>query len=203
MARYRTCLTFLLLGLVPSISGCQIVNDLIYGTKNQPPDEFQVVNQPPLSMPPDYGLRPPKPGTARPNEVDPAENSRRSVFGIEGDLPYDLNSENSANRSNGELIILKRAGAIRANPEIRRILNTESGAPAQVEHSLAETLLFMGEEEQKDEALLDPVEEYRRIYGQPVPSAPGTETDDDGDKTSAARDNDLKFVLSYNLPIGD
>jgi len=179
VARYRTCLSFLLLGLVPAISGCQIVNDLIYGTKSNPPDEFQVVNQPPLSIPPNYGLRPPKPGAARPNEVDPAENSRRTVFGIKDDRPYGMDAANAATRSSGELVLLKQAGGLRADPEIRRLLNTESGAPAQVERSLTETLLFMGEEEQKEEALLDPVEEYRRIYGQPVPSAPGTETDDD------------------------
>jgi len=179
VARYRTCLSFLLLGLVPAISGCQIVNDLIYGTKSNPPDEFQVVNQPPLSMPPNYGLRPPKPGAARPNKVDPAESSRKTVFGIKDDRPYGMDDANAATRSSGELVLLKQAGGLRADPEIRRLLNTESGAPAQVERSLTETLLFMGEEEQKEEALLDPVEEYRRIYGQPVPSAPGTETDDD------------------------
>lgn len=183
MARYRTCLTFLLLGLAPAFSGCQIINDLIYGTKSHPPDEFQVVNQPPLSMPPDYGLRPPKPGAARPNDVDPAESSRKAVFGIKDDRPYGMDDASAATRSNGELVLLKQAGGRRADPNIRRVLNTESGAPAEVERSLTESLLFMDEEEPKDEALLDPVEEYRRIYGQPVPSAPGTETDDDSGDT--------------------
>lgn len=179
MARLRNYLPLLLLCLAPAIGGCQIADDLIYGTKSKPPDEFQVVNQPPLSLPPDYGLRPPKPGAGRPNELEPAERSRRAIFGIKDDRPYGMDAASAANRSPGELAVLNRSGAARPDPNIRRILNEESGTPAENDRNFAEELLFLGEEDKKDEAVLDPVEEYRRIYGQPLPSAPGTATEDD------------------------
>ncbi len=161
------------------MAGCQIADDLIYGTKSKPPDEFQVVNQPPLSMPPDYGLRPPKHGAKRPNAVEPAESSRQAVFGIKDDRPYGGDTTDVASRTSGERALLSRAGALQVDPGIRRVLNEEGTGPVEDSRSLAEELLFMGEDEKKDETLLDPVEEYRRIYDQPVPSAPGTEADDD------------------------
>ena len=40
------------------------------------PDEFAVVTRAPLSLPPDYGLRPPRPGAARPNEASPRDDAQ-------------------------------------------------------------------------------------------------------------------------------
>ena len=40
-----------------------------FGLTRDTPDEFTVVTRAPLSMPPDYTLRPPEPGTARPQDV--------------------------------------------------------------------------------------------------------------------------------------
>jgi hypothetical protein len=39
-----------------------------FGLTRDSPDEFTVVTRAPLSMPPDFGLRPPQPGVARPQE---------------------------------------------------------------------------------------------------------------------------------------
>src|SRR5260221_5118878 len=46
-----------------------------------PPEEFQVVGRAPLSMPPDYKLRPPAPGTTRPQEQSPGVAARAAVLG--------------------------------------------------------------------------------------------------------------------------
>ncbi|MCE2510354.1 MAG: DUF3035 domain-containing protein [Alphaproteobacteria bacterium] len=179
MPRRYAFLSVLLLGLVPAITGCQLAEDLVYGTKSRPPDEFQVVNQPPLSMPPDYGLRPPKPGATRPNTAEPAQRARQAVFGIDDEKLHPLDETSVASRTIGERALLSRAGATRANPEIRRILNTEGAAIAQEDRSLTEQLLFMDAQEKPTDETLDPIEEYRRIYGQPVPSAPSTDTGQD------------------------
>src|SRR5215469_1772114 len=55
----------LLLGLM----GCS--NDLsrTFGLTRDTPDEFTVTTRAPLSMPPDYSLRPPQPGATRPQEM--------------------------------------------------------------------------------------------------------------------------------------
>lgn len=40
-----------------------------FGLTRDAPDEFTVVTRAPLSMPPDFSLRPPEPGVARPQET--------------------------------------------------------------------------------------------------------------------------------------
>ncbi len=58
----------LLLGATSLLSACGSGNDLArnFGFVRDAPDEFTVTTQAPLSMPPDYALRPPRPGAARP-----------------------------------------------------------------------------------------------------------------------------------------
>jgi hypothetical protein len=43
------------------------------------PDEFAVESRAPLTIPPDFDLRPPQPGAARPQEVTSAERARRAI----------------------------------------------------------------------------------------------------------------------------
>jgi hypothetical protein len=40
-----------------------------FGMVRDAPDEFRVTTQAPLSMPPDFALRPPRPGAARPQQL--------------------------------------------------------------------------------------------------------------------------------------
>ena len=43
------------------------------------PDEFAVESRAPLTIPPDFELRPPQAGAARPQEVSAAERARKAV----------------------------------------------------------------------------------------------------------------------------
>ena len=43
------------------------------------PDEFAVESRAPLTIPPDYDLRPPQAGAARPQEVSAAEKARKAI----------------------------------------------------------------------------------------------------------------------------
>ncbi len=58
----------LLLGAAFLLSACGSGNDLArnFGFVRDAPDEFTVTTQAPLSMPPDFALRPPRPGAPRP-----------------------------------------------------------------------------------------------------------------------------------------
>ena len=40
-----------------------------FGLNKRAPDEFAVPTRAPLSLPPDYSLRPPEPGAPRPNQT--------------------------------------------------------------------------------------------------------------------------------------
>ncbi|MEO1407343.1 MAG: DUF3035 domain-containing protein, partial [Pseudomonadota bacterium] len=46
------------------------------GRRAGTPDEFRVVKKAPLTVPPEYSLRPPQAGTAVPAEVDSARTER-------------------------------------------------------------------------------------------------------------------------------
>jgi len=48
------------------------------------PNEFHVVSKPPLSMPPDYTLRPPRPGLAEAQNLPASTKALSILFGDEG-----------------------------------------------------------------------------------------------------------------------
>src|SRR5689334_12441757 len=43
------------------------------------PDEFAVESRAPLTIPPDFDLRPPQPGAARPQEITAAERAKKVI----------------------------------------------------------------------------------------------------------------------------
>lgn len=65
--------------LILTTAGCSTFTQAMGGGKNSP-DEFAVVTKAPLVIPPDFSLRPPKPGAARPQERNVADAARDAVF---------------------------------------------------------------------------------------------------------------------------
>src|SRR6185369_5402368 len=78
MPRLAFPLALALLGL--GLAGCENTKEMLGLTKRSP-DEFQVVSRAPLSMPPDYSLRPPTPGAARPQEGTVQQQAEGIVTG--------------------------------------------------------------------------------------------------------------------------
>ena len=66
--------------LAVGLTGCSGVREVLGYTK-QSPDEFQVYARAPLSLPPDFSLRPPAPGTPRPQEGTARDQAQSAVFG--------------------------------------------------------------------------------------------------------------------------
>ncbi len=59
-------------GLSLSLAGCGGMGDSLsrtFGFNRDSPDEFAVTTQAPLTLPPDYSIRPPRPGAPRPQTV--------------------------------------------------------------------------------------------------------------------------------------
>ena len=54
-------------GVAVALIGCQSIREAAGVTKS-PPDEFAVVTKAPLVIPPDFNLKPPKPGAAPTNQ---------------------------------------------------------------------------------------------------------------------------------------
>jgi hypothetical protein len=60
------------------LAGCSDFKQAI-GLDPTMPDEFEVESQAPLTIPPDFALRPPKPGERRPQDVSAAKMARQDL----------------------------------------------------------------------------------------------------------------------------
>lgn len=131
------------LALLTVATGCEKARSSL-GMNKQTPDEFAVVTRAPLNMPPDYGLRPPAPGTERPQEKSTRNAAREILLG--GAAIADRAAlPQSTGFSSGESAILKRAGALNADPSIRDKVNTESRAIVAAEDSFLNKIIFWQE----------------------------------------------------------
>ena len=66
------------LGTALLLSGCGSFKRDI-GLEPTAPDEFAVESRAPLTIPPDFNLRPPQPGAPRPQEVSASEKARKAI----------------------------------------------------------------------------------------------------------------------------
>jgi len=79
VARGRLSLfAVLCLALILLLPGCTGLRRAI-GMDQVGPDEFAVESRAPLTIPPDFDLRPPTPGAPRPQEVTAAEKARKVI----------------------------------------------------------------------------------------------------------------------------
>lgn len=113
------------------LSACTSTRDAL-GMSKVTPDEFRVVSKAPLVVPPDYALRPPAPGEPRPQELQPESAARNALLGAR---------EGQA-RSEGEKLLVTKAGADKADPLIRYVVDDESGDLAHKEKSFADQVMF-------------------------------------------------------------
>ncbi len=119
-----------------ALSGCTDARKAL-GFEKAPPDEFQVVERAPLSMPPDFSLRPPAPGTVRPQEGNTRDQARAALAGRSLGTPISTQG-----RSQGDLALMKKAGADQIQPDIRVVVNKETQALAEADKSFTDKLVF-------------------------------------------------------------
>ena len=116
-----------------SAGGCASAGKAL-GMGKATPDEFRVVTKAPLVVPPDYALRPPAPGEPRPQELQPESQARAALLGQSA----------GASRSQGETLLAAKAGADRADPLIRYVVDDEFGDVAHKDKSFVDKLLGRG-----------------------------------------------------------
>ena len=102
------------------------------GMSKVTPDEFRIVTKAPLVVPPDYALRPPAPGEPRPQELQPESAARNALLG----------QREAEQRSDGEKMLVAKAGAEKADPLVRYVVDDEFGDIAHKEKSFADTVMF-------------------------------------------------------------
>ena len=98
---------------------------------------FQVVARAPLSVPPDFTLRPPQPGATRPQEGTTRDQARATLLGERSGVSLSLVGRNS-----GDMALLTRAGASQAQPGIRELVDKESQSLAEAGNSFTDKLVF-------------------------------------------------------------
>ena len=173
MRRTPILIAALAVALPLATGGCSGVKETL-GLTKQSPDEFKVVSRAPLSMPPDYNLRPPTPGAPRPQEGTPRDQAQQAVLGIAPDAipPIGQGEESEAAQSSGESALLQSAGATGVDPNIRQLVDTETAEDEADSKTLADTLVFWREPEPYG-TVVDPALEQKRLQenaatGEPV-----------------------------------
>ena len=161
-----TWLLMLFCGLTLVTSGCGGTREAL-GLNKRQPDEFAVYTRAPLVLPPDYGLRPPTPGSARAASLGPRNEARYAVMGggamAPGGGPAANLSPVAAGTSPGAQALLARSGALNVEPDIRDVVNQETSILATTDQSFTERLMFWSKPTEYG-TVVDPTEEARRIH---------------------------------------
>ncbi len=150
------------ISLILALSACEGFRDQL-GLNKQSPDEFRVVARAPLSLPPDFTLRPPEPGIARPQEGTAAQQARKAIFRLEQPKTQPLNAQVKADgRTLGELSLLKAAGADKIDPGIRQAIDSETRQLNAQSDDFIESLVFWRDKESPGR-VVDATAEARRL----------------------------------------
>ncbi|MHA6289108.1 DUF3035 domain-containing protein [Maricaulis sp. CAU 1757] len=114
-----------------ALTGCSGVSRAL-GAEKVTPDEFRTVTIAPLTVPPEYNLRPPRPGEPRPEEIYPDQQARLALLG----------SSAAFEGSDAEALLVARAGGGEADPFIRSIIDGETAGVVRKSRSFADQVLF-------------------------------------------------------------
>ncbi len=118
------------------------------GIAKRAPDEFSVVTRAPLTMPPDYGLRPPRPGERRPQEPVLRSQARSVLMqnGASGDIASAApGAAGIGGITPGDSALLARAGSSEVPDDIRSRIDRESAELDADDRNFIERMMFWRE----------------------------------------------------------
>lgn len=151
---------FALLACVLALTACAGVKESV-GLGRVTPDEFAVVDRPPLAIPPDYTLEPPRPGAPRPQDVDMKERARVALL---GETPaFQVNFARQEPQASAlEQALLAKAGTDQAESNIRAKIDSEANDMVTGSKHLIDDLLFW-KSKQPAGAVVDAAAEKQRL----------------------------------------
>ena len=158
-----------LLALMATLPACSGVGDAL-GLGKSAPDEFAVLRSAPLTLPPDYQLRPPRPGAPRPNETSLREQAETVLLNESG--AHTAGETGAGAVTQGEAALIEQADATEVDPAIRQIVDREFSAYASENDQFIDELLFWRPDQPPGE-VIDPAAEAKRLrenaaLGKPV-----------------------------------
>jgi hypothetical protein len=147
----------LLTGTGLALSACGSSDNLsrTFGLTRDAPDEFMVTTGAPLSMPPDFSLRPPRPGAPRPMEQSERSQAEQAL------VPQMALGTQQAGDSPGQDALVQAAGPAPAG-QIRRQVDADARSQ-QADTSFVSKLLFWQTPETKPGIVVDPQKEAQRL----------------------------------------
>jgi hypothetical protein len=140
------------------VGGCS-GNQEFLGRSRQAPDEFAVYSRAPLSIPPDFSLRPPGSGVTKPQSVAPRKAAMKAVLGPRAAATPP---EGLAGASPGTLSLIRQTGGFKAAPTIREKVDSETTILAKEDKKFADKIIFW-RDKQVPGKTIDPAREERRI----------------------------------------
>lgn len=154
--------------LIGACSGLK--EDLGIGVK-RPPDEFAIYSRAPLSVPPDFALRPPATASSASQAALPREVARKAMLGSNSPT---ATPPSMSGGSPGLQALLDRTGAARAQSDIRAQVNQETTVLADADQSFVERLMFWSSTPESA-TVVDAQGESRRIQENQALNRPVTE----------------------------
>ena len=130
----RPVLTIAVLFACGALAGCGDDLSRTIGLTRDAPDEFTVTTRAPLSMPPDFSLRPPRPGASRPQELSERQQAEATLS------PAAALSGAPAGTSPGQRALVASAG-----PSAPRDIRSQIDSDSQLDQpgqSFTDRLMF-------------------------------------------------------------
>jgi hypothetical protein len=106
-----------------------------------PPNETGSLSQAPLSLPPEFHIRPTASGSPRPDETDVQDQAAAVVLGPNNEQPTTMAVANSP----GEAVFLNTVGVQEADPDIREKLGQDRGVLSTDDVGFVDALMFAGD----------------------------------------------------------
>ena len=121
-----------LMGACLALAACGSVKQEL-GVARNSPDEFSVVKRAPLTLPPDYSLRPPGSPTETPSAAETTNAAKEAVLG---------KSEAAVEKGDSDKALLTKMGTGTANSDIRKQIDEDNGYIALKNRTVADKLIF-------------------------------------------------------------
>jgi Protein of unknown function (DUF3035) len=139
------------------LAACSADLTRTFGFTRDSPDEFTVTTQAPLTIPPDYTIRPPRPGAPRPQDVPDQVAAQEALIPQTALAP----GSDSAALSPGQQALIQQAGPP-APADIRTQIAQEQSQLNGNGQSFAERLMFW-RSSQPEGIAVDPTKEAQRL----------------------------------------
>lgn len=184
----KTSAFLCMVGAVALLSACESVRKTFSGEKSAP-DEFAVYSRPPLSMPPEYKLRPPKPGVKFQRGDSSVALAKQAIIG----QAINRRPPPKVEGSPGVLALLRETGGLTATPDIRATINEEASILSSKDQAFVDKLIFWVDEEPEGSTIVDARKERKRIQKNQALGKPITEGETPEIKIKRERKGLLNF----------